>query len=188
MSILKSIIQQVLAFDLSAKDIKLKVMNLFSVSERDASLILIHAKNERNRPAVLAAKKRIAFIPHCVRSPRRLTAGNCRATFDADGYHCKRCDSICQVELLTDKLKIPLYVVPGSTMLFRIILRERPDAVIGFGCIREVEDGIKACEKMGIPVLGVPLMNEGCFKTLLNFDEARDILTEIGDWKDDSRK
>ena len=183
MSILKDIIRQVVTFDLSARDIKLKVMNLFSVGERDAALIIIHAKNEKNKKAVAAAKKRLIFLPHCLRDAERLKAGKCAATFDENGFHCRQCEPQCQVGQLERLLKSPVYAVPGSTMLYRIIKREKPDAVIGVGCVHEIEDGIAACERLGLPVLGIPLANEGCFNTLLDFGEAREMLEEIGELK-----
>ncbi|MGB9577367.1 MAG: DUF116 domain-containing protein, partial [Candidatus Norongarragalinales archaeon] len=157
--------------------------DLFGISEREASLVIIGAKNYKNLAAVKAAKKKIAFLPHCIRSPVRLVKGECRASFDENGFHCKKCDDTCQVKLLQERLKIPVFVTPGSTILFRIIKREKPGAVIGFGCIREIEDGLAACEKLGIPALGVALLNDGCFKTLVDFESASELLSQVGAWK-----
>jgi len=183
LSILKDIIRQVVTFDLSTRDIKLKVMDLFSVSEREASLIIIHAKNEKNKKAVAAAKKRLVFLPHCLRNADRLKAGKCAATFDENGFHCRQCEPKCQVGHLNRVLKSPVYAVPGSTMLYRIVKREKPDAIIGVGCVHEIEDGLAACEKLGIPAIGVILANEGCFNTMLDLGEAHEILEEIGELK-----
>ncbi|MEW5955440.1 MAG: DUF116 domain-containing protein [Candidatus Micrarchaeota archaeon] len=183
MSILKSIIRQVVTFDLSTRDIKFKVMDLFGVNERDATLVIIHAKNEKNKKEVAAAKKRLVFLPNCLRNADRLKAGRCAATFDENGFHCRQCEPKCQVGQLERMLKSPVYTVPGSTMLFRIIKREKPDAVIGVGCVHEIEDGLAACEKIGLPAIGIVLANEGCFNTLLDFGGMRELLEEIGELK-----
>jgi len=183
LSILKNVIRQVVAFDLSTKDVKFKVMDLLGVNERDATLIIINAKNEKNKRAVANAKKRLVFLPNCLRNADRLRTGKCRATFDENGFHCRQCEPKCQVGLFHRVLKSPVYVVPGSTMLFRIMKREKPDAVIGVGCVHEVEDGLAACEKIGVPAVGIVLSNEGCFNTAVDFEAARELLEEIGELK-----
>jgi len=170
-----------MAFDLSTRDVKLKVMNLFSVSERDASIIIIRAKNEKNKAAVAAARKRLVFLPNCMRNAERLKAGTCAATFDENGFHCRQCESLCQVGEVNRIFKSPVYTVPGSTMLYRIIKREKPSAIIGVGCVHEVEDGLAMCEKLGLPAVGIPLANEGCFNTFLDLEENRELLEEIGE-------
>lgn len=171
MSIFKEMIKQAMALDLSTKDIKLKIMSLFSVSEKDALKILINARNELNKEKVKEKKRKILFLSHCMRER------NCKAETGQKGLVCKKCNKECQISKIIEFAGMPVFIVPGGSMVFKIIEEEKPDAIIGVACSLEIEQAISKTDK--IPAIGIPLIKEGCIDTKVDLEELKLILDEI---------
>ncbi len=176
MGLITSIVRQVMAWDLSTKDIKLKTMSVFSVDEKTAERILISAKSERCKEAVKNGGKILVFLPQCLRSP------GCKASLGENGYECKQCNPGCQVNRIRHAVdrRAPVFIMPGGTLVFKIISREKPDGVFGVACFHELEMAYQLCEKAGIPAVSVPLMRDGCVNTMVNVDEVEEALFEVG--------
>ncbi len=176
MGLFKELVRQAMAWDLSTKDIKMRIMSVFSVDEKTAERVLISAKSERSKSALVSAKKRMVFLPQCIR------AQGCKAPLGENGFECRQCNSKCQVFIvkkMVDK-SVPVYVMPGGTIVFKVISREKPDAVFGIACFHELELAYQVCEKAGVPAVSVPLLRDGCVNTLVDIEETSKALSDAG--------
>jgi hypothetical protein len=48
-----------------------------------------------------------------------------------------------------------------------MVKKYRPKAIIGVGCLTEVKEGIDMADKMGLVVIGVVTLKEGCVETIV---------------------
>jgi len=71
-----------------------------------------------------------------------------------------------------------LFIVPGSSFIKRIIKKYRPRAIIGVGCQMEIKEGLDLCHRYGLPAVGVPLLQNGCVSTKLDWDQFYDTLSD----------
>ena len=53
-----------------------------------------------------------------------------------------------------------------------MVKKYHPKAIIGVGCLSEVKEGIDMADKMGLVVMGVVTLKEGCVETLVNWDRC----------------
>jgi hypothetical protein len=153
----------------------------FSLFSRDRYLV------ERMAIKVLnhLYRKRYTDIPPCERMvimPQCLRDLECPAHLDPNlGLACKRCGRcvIDKVRSLNGTNKI--YISPGGTFSVRILEAERPRAVLGVACPRDLFEGMAVCHSLRIPVQGVSLLRYGCVATDVNLDEVtKALLMENG--------
>jgi hypothetical protein len=64
------------------------------------------------------------------------------------------------------------YILPGGSMISRLISTTQPKAVIGISCEEEALLGILTLEKHGIAAYGVLLLRDGCYNTAVDLEEA----------------
>ncbi len=179
MGILTNVVRQVMAWELSTKDLKLKTMSVFSVDEKTAEKILIRAKSELNREAAKNAKRKMVFLPQCMR------AQGCKAAIGENGYECRLCNPACQVfkiKKMVDK-SVPVFIMPGGTIVFKVIAREKPGAVFGVACFHELEMAFDQCDKTSLPAVAVPLLRDGCVNTLADMEEVEAAFKDAGIFK-----
>ncbi|MDD1758907.1 MAG: DUF116 domain-containing protein [Methanotrichaceae archaeon] len=118
--------------------------------------------------------ERFIFIPQCLRSTE------CPAKLTPEGIACigcGRCD-IGEAKKLSEKMGYKLFIVPGSSFIKRIIKKYRPRAIIGVGCQMEIKEGLDLCHRYGLPAVGVPLLQNGCVSTKLDWDQFYDTLSD----------
>ncbi|MEM0475622.1 MAG: DUF116 domain-containing protein [Candidatus Norongarragalinales archaeon] len=175
--ILKHIVQRVMAMDLTTKDVKLRVAKLFNLSEDEAARVIIRARSELKKPRVREAKRKIVFIPQCLRKRE------CKAPLTEEGFQCQACSADCQARLIREAALsggASCFIVPGGTMVRNLIAKYSPDAVIGIACHKEAEEGLNECDKAGVPAVGVLLLRDGCVNTLVDFEEVKTVLEDAG--------
>jgi len=177
MGLITEMVQRVMALDLSTKDVKVRVAKLFNISEDEAGKLILRARTERNKPRVRAARKKTVFIPQCLRKR------DCKAPLTEEGFQCKRCSADCQARTIRDyclAAGVPCFIVPGGTMMRNLVVKHKPDGVIGVACCKEVEEGMNECDKAGVPAAGVTLVRDGCVDTLVDVEEVKALLDEVG--------
>lgn len=177
MGILKSIVQRAMAVDLTTKDVKIRVAKLFNLSEDEASRVIIRARSELKKQRVREAKRKIVFVPQCLRKRE------CKAPLSEEGFVCRACSPDCQARLIRERALAggaSCFIVPGGTMVRNIIAKRRPDAVIGIACWKEAEEGLNECDKAGVPAVGVTLLRDGCVNTLVDLEDVKNVLEEVG--------
>ncbi|MPN12439.1 hypothetical protein SDC9_159757 [bioreactor metagenome] len=91
----------------------------------------------------------IILIPHCIQNH------NCKLKVTNDIDNCKKC-GMCKInELLKlkGKYNVKVFVATGGTLARKIIIDNKPRAVIAVACERDLTSGVK--DVKGISVLGV---------------------------------
>jgi hypothetical protein len=68
-----------------------------------------------------------------------------------------------------------VFIVPGSSFIKRMVKKYRPKALIGVGCLTEVKEGIEMADKLGLVVMGVVTLKEGCVETLANWSDILEV-------------
>ncbi|MBN2011720.1 DUF116 domain-containing protein [candidate division KSB1 bacterium] len=88
-----------------------------------------------------------------------------------------------EIKQLAQKYGCLIFTVPGGELARKIIARERPKAVIGVACERDLISGIR--DVSSIPVIGVPNQRpEGpCKNTIVNFRDIEEAILHFLNYK-----
>ncbi|MGO1041505.1 DUF116 domain-containing protein [Clostridioides difficile] len=91
----------------------------------------------------------IILIPHCIQE------NSCKLKVTNDIDNCKKCGKcdIGELAELNKSVKVKVFVATGGTLARKIIIDNKPKAVIAVACERDLTSGIQDIKK--IPVLGV---------------------------------
>jgi hypothetical protein len=111
-------------------------------------------------------KDRALFLPHCTRK-----LPGCKATFDEDGYHCKHCKccGLDEAVSMAEKLGYKqIYIVPGGSLVKKIIQKYKPKAAVGVCCFAEALISFEATKDTGVVPQLVLLLKDGCKDTLID--------------------
>jgi len=143
---------------------------LLGLEDREMLTFMIKLHNAMNTAAFerIPVSERAIFMPQCLRSSR------CPAHLTPEGLKCRSCGqcTIGQVRFLLEKMGYRIFIVPGSSFIKRMVKKYRPKAIIGVGCLPEVKEGIDMADKMGLVVMGVVTLKEGCVETLVNWEDV----------------
>ncbi len=145
------------------------MFRFFGLEDRELFTFMIKLMNSMNSRefARIPVEDRAIFMPQCLRS------SNCPAHLTPEGLKCKNCGQcdVGQARLLLEKLGYKVFIVPGSSFIKRMVKKYRPKAIIGVGCLAEVKEGIDMADKLGLVVMGVVTLKEGCVETIANWQE-----------------
>jgi hypothetical protein len=65
------------------------------------------------------------------------------------------------------------FVVPGGAMVFNIVEKYQPEAVVAVACFNELREGTSRSEsEYDVPFQVVPLFKDGCVNTEVSIDEV----------------
>jgi hypothetical protein len=113
-------------------------------------------------------EERALFLPHCSRNTKV-----CKATFDENGYHCKHCGA-CNIDIAVKKAKdlgyTKIYIVPGGSLVKKIIEKEKPKAAIGVCCFNEALMSFDIVKGLNLVPQIVLLLRDGCKDTQIDLD------------------
>lgn len=149
-----------------------KVLNALGLSDEWSNYVDIEVRNIIDREAVKETPKenRILFLPHCLRDSK-----NCEGEYGDKGLMCNKCGS-CVIPEIEKKAKQlgyeEVYVVPGGSLVYKILEEEKPKAVIGVACYDELDQAIKKASEESIPSQGILLTKTGCVNTETNKHEV----------------
>ncbi|MGQ9582768.1 MAG: DUF116 domain-containing protein [Thermoplasmatota archaeon] len=143
----------------------------------DARLALLNMLQREGFKRV-PPSRRALFLPHCLRK-----ASRCRGENTADGLVCRQCTPECAINRLSSHARsrgYRVFVVPGGEMVFNIIERHKPEAVVGVACRHELA---QAAERLtgggsgaGLAYQGVALSKSGCVDTEVDAEAVMAIL------------
>lgn len=146
---------------------------LLGLEDREMLTFLIKLHNAMNTAEFtrIPVFERAIFIPQCLRSSR------CPAHLTPEGLKCRSCGqcTVGEVRPVLEKLGYRIFIVPGSSFIKRMVKKYRPKAIIGVGCLSEVKEGIDMADKMGLIVMGVVTLKEGCVETLVNWSDIFEV-------------
>ena len=146
------------------------MFRFLGLEDREMLAFFIKIQNTMNAETFsrVPANERAVFIPQCMRSSK------CPAHLTPEGLKCKNCGQ-CEVgaaHLILQKMGYRVFIVPGSSFIKRMVKKYRPKAIIGIGCLAEVKEGIDMADKMGLAVMGVVTLKEGCVETLVSWPDV----------------
>jgi hypothetical protein len=148
---------------------------LLGLEDREMLTFLIKLHNAMNTTEFtrIPVSERAIFMPQCLRSSR------CPAHLTPEGLKCRSCGqcTIGEVRPILEKLGYRIFIVPGSSFIKRMVKKYHPKAIIGVGCLSEVKEGIDMADKMGLVVMGVVTLKEGCVETLVNWSDIFEVAT-----------
>lgn len=146
---------------------------LLGLEDREMLSFLIKLHNAMNTAAFerIPVSERAIFMPQCLRSSK------CPAHLTPEGLKCRSCGqcTIGQVRPVLEKMGYRIFIVPGSSFIKRMVKKYHPQAIIGVGCLSEVKEGIDMADKMGLVVMGVVTLKEGCVETLVNWADIFEV-------------
>jgi len=122
----------------------------------------IHSESFSNAPW------RMALIAHCLRDFRE----GCQSTRGDIEDKCTHCDMDCHVNLgseLLERYQIHPYISVSMDhqRLFGDLKDDHPEmGVLGIACVPELVMGMRLCDGLDIPVIGVPLDANRCSRWL----------------------
>ena len=137
-----------------------------------ADEVYVKIQNRLNKADFIKVPKkdRVLFLPHCLRNSEK-----CPAPFGPEGYDCVFCNR-CDVAPIIKEAKrlgyTSYFIVPGGSMVFKIMRKARPKAVLGVACYFDLGEALEKISRTGIPALGVPLEREGCRDTKVSVNEV----------------
>lgn len=145
------------------------------------AMLEIELLNRANGHAFRSARRRLAFLPHCLRD----FDSDCKAASDGVDEVCGSCSSACWNNAITAFLRasgIEPYIWMSADLprVFRRILREQGSlGVLGIACIPELVRGMRMCERHGIPAVGLPLNANRCARWTGAFRDNSVNLSEL---------
>ena len=120
--------------------------------------------------------ERILLLPHCLRKE-----GCPTKTSSEWGMICQKCENcdnckICELVDFTCGLEIGAFVAPGGSLAQRIVERIKPKAILAVACPKELSENVPIARQMGMIVIAVPLMRDGCVETDVDVKQVKDLL------------
>jgi hypothetical protein len=136
----------------------------FTEEQYHLAMLEIELTNRASRRDFLQAKRRLAFLPHCLRD----LDAHCRAAVTEIDRSCRGCSQRCAVNAVSallrrHKVEPYLWMQADLKRLF-MRLREEPGGlgVMGIACVPELVRGMRMCRKFKVPVIGIPLNANRC--------------------------
>jgi geranylgeranyl pyrophosphate synthase len=123
--------------------------------------------------AAIPFDRRLLLLPQCLSRPNA-----CRAERDDVGLICAACGS-CSISTLqaeAEKLGYATLVAEGTTVVRKLILGGKIDAIVGVGCLSSLERVLPDMCAHAIPGIGLPLLRDGCHETDIEESWVLDVL------------
>ena len=144
-------------------------------------MLEIELTNRINREGFSTAPWRMALIPHCLRDFRN----SCQWKAGEIEKECAHCDKDCFASRgseLLERYHIQPYISVSidHRRLFGQLKAEHPEmGVLGIACVPELVMGMRLCEGLGIPAVGVPLDANRCSRWMDDCLETTFSLQEL---------
>lgn len=118
------------------------------------------------------SKDIMILIPHCVQK------NSCKLKVTNKIENCAKC-GLCNVSdlvKLKEKTGINIFIATGGTLARKVIIENKPKAVIAVACERDLTSGIQ--DMKHIPVLGIfnKRPNGPCVDTFIDIHEVEDAI------------
>lgn len=140
---------------------------IIAKTETDSSFrefAMVVCGNEIWRSVVAATpyNRRLLLLPQCLKNNSA-----CHAEIDELGLICAGCQS-CQIDSILQKAETLGYatlVAEGTTVAISLVQEGSVDAVIGVSCMSVLQKSFEPVSRAAVPVIGIPLLFEGCAET-----------------------
>lgn len=144
----------------------IKTLNV-STDFIDFAIVLIGNELWRNTVKATPMHRRLLLLPQCLKNN-----ASCQGVFDALGLVCAGCKScvIDDVLVEAENLGYTTLVAEGTTVAVGLVEEGAIDAVIGVSCMPVLQRSFEKVSNAAVPVIGLPLMYDGCTNTKIDFD------------------
>jgi len=131
---------------------------------------LVRSNYHRIRP-----DKLLILLPHCIQN------FDCEIKITGNIRNCKGCGK-CEIkELLeiSEQYHVKIAVATGGTLARRIIVENRPEAIVAVACELDLTTGIQ--DSYPIPVIGIlnERPNGPCINTKANIQKVKDAILDF---------
>lgn len=176
-SLIKRLLE--LGVDLSTRAGVKSALTIIGSDSSVADDAYIALKNSLDREGFRKTKysERALFLPQCLRNIEK-----CKAKMGDAGYVCAECGN-CQIFPIkkeAESLGYQVYIVPGGSMVMKIVSHNGFKAVAGVSCMFEL---CEAAEKLGSTKIwsqGVPLLKDGCKDTKVDVEKVIGMIRQKG--------
>jgi hypothetical protein len=125
---------------------------------------LVRSNSHRTRPNRL-----LILLPHCIQD------FDCQTKITGNIKNCKGCGK-CEIKdlvALSDQYQVKIAVATGGTLARRIIVENRPEAIVAIACELDLTTGI--LDSYPLPVIGI--LNDRphgpCINTKVDIEKVR---------------
>lgn len=154
----------------------LDLIRKLDIAEEYLNFAIVLAGNEAWRKIITATPfhRRLLLLPQCLKNE-----GSCKGTMDELGLICAGCRGCVLDDVLSEaeKLGYTTLVAEGTAVAVGLVEEGSIDAVIGVSCMPVLQRSFDQVSKAAVPVIGLPLMYDGCSNTNLDYgwllDEIR---------------
>jgi len=111
--------------------------------------------------------RRLLLLPQCLKSKE-----NCKGIIDQLGLICAGCGK-CGIDRILETAEALGYtslVAEGTTVVLELVQEGSVDAIIGVSCMSVLEKSFGLVSGSGVPVIGIPLLFEGCVNTVVDYE------------------
>lgn len=141
-----------------------EVIGLTNSDVRYKEFTMVVCGNEIWRPIVAATpyNRRLLLLPQCLKDEEK-----CNAEIDQLGLLCAGCQN-CDIDSILQKAESLGYatlVAEGTTVAVSLVQEGTVDAVIGVSCMSVLQRSFEPVSRAAVPVIGIPLLFEGCAET-----------------------
>jgi len=131
---------------------------------------LIRSNGHRIRP-----DKLLILLPHCIQN------FDCEIKITGNIRNCKGCGK-CEIRdliELSDRYHLKIAVATGGTLARRIVLENRPEAIVAVACELDLTTGIQ--DTYPIPVIGIlnERPNGPCINTKVDINKVRNAIIDF---------
>jgi geranylgeranyl pyrophosphate synthase len=146
-----------------------KLLKQLELDEEYLDFTIVLLGNETWREVVTATPfhRRLLLLPQCLRNNLK-----CQGVFDELGLICAGCKN-CQIDDIVGKaeeLGYSTLVAEGTTVAIGLVEEGSIDAVIGVSCMPVLQNSFGPVSHAAVPVIGLPLLYDGCTNTSLDYD------------------
>lgn len=164
------LVPRILVFSMGLVESPLRMlMRLFRIDDKKLDYAIISIRNNLYRPtfAKVPYAKRAIFIPQCLRSPE------CPAKLSPEGIQCINCGrcGLGEIKKFCESLGCMFFITASSTFIQRMVLKYKPEAILGVGCSTELREGSDMVARIGLPAQGILLKRSGCVDTRVDLEK-----------------
>jgi hypothetical protein len=131
---------------------------------------LVLSNHDRTRP-----NKLLILLPHCIQD------FDCQVKITGNIRNCKGCGK-CEIKdliELSDQYQVKIAVATGGTLARRIIVDNRPEAIVAVACELDLTSGIQ--DTYPIPVIGIlnERPNGPCINTKVDIQKVKQAILDF---------
>ncbi|MDO9518030.1 MAG: DUF116 domain-containing protein [Methanosarcinaceae archaeon] len=138
---------------------------------------MVSLKNMAHKSDFEKTEHRLLLAPHCMR------ALDCPAASTKYGIECISCGKCIFTKIKADaeRYNYTLHIIAGSSYIRHIVKKESADGALLLACDYELNKVMRSLKSSDIETYGVPLLNDGCYATEIDYDNLITVMEEFSE-------